>query len=857
MDRFVCIHGHFYQPPRENPWLNVVEREPSAHPDHDWNARIARECYLPNGAARIVNARGEILDLVNNYAYLSFDFGPTLLAWLERAHPAEYHRILEADRTSSRRLDGHGNAMAHAYGHMILPLANERDLNTQIRWGLADFKHRFGRDPEAMWLPETAVNESVLRALIDHGMSFVILSPHQAQRCRAIGKKEWKDVSAGSVDPGQPYRWFDRIGPSRGQGLRHIDVFFYDGGLAHALSFERLLTHSKTAADRLEAGFGTAKGPRLVTAATDGETFGHHHQFSEMGLAHLFMHELPSRDLPVVNYGYYLSRHQPAWEVELKPGEVDMGTSWSCGHGVGRWMEDCGCGAPKGAGRWRKPMRDALDFLRDALTALFEEHGGKVLTDVWAARDAYIQVMLDRSAESVARFMRSQTKVEPTPEVQDTVLRLMEMQKDCLYMYTSCGWFFSDLSGIEAVQNLKYAARALELASRVSGANLEADFLQRLRLAPTSNQDCGPDGASVYEKLVRTSVVTHDHLAARYALCRLFDDAPQRQNYHYKVREGALARHSTAGMRFLAGHVAFESGITHKTWERAFLAVALPDQTVRAFVSGDKFSAADFSAMLQRLPAVTGTEILEGLESLRKPLFTGRPFALEDLLPDERAQILSLMLDRKLAELRVKHDEIIEEYLPLAERFVGMGLTVPGVIKAELELALCQWIGRRIRELCRPGAVAALFETRVPELDDVETMARRTKKTGLGVVCREVEEDWSALVAASADQLEKRFGAAALSVFRRLIAVGVEAGFKDWRVPASSRFYRLLQRKKFGRGLPLDAGELLAVAELLNIDARTLRERLAADPESPAATTPQAPAQPEAVPSGERKEDIA
>ncbi|MBI5209034.1 MAG: DUF3536 domain-containing protein [Elusimicrobia bacterium] len=857
MGRFICIHGHFYQPPRENPWLNVVEREPSAHPDHDWNCRIARECYVPNGAARIINPRGEIVDLVNNYSFLSFDFGPTLLSWFEHERPSEYRRIIEADRQSFRRLDGHGNAIAHAYNHMILPLANERDLATQIRWGLADFKHRFGRDPEAMWLPETAANDAVLRALIDHGLSYVILSNHQAQRCRPIGKKEWKDVSSGSIDPGHPFRWFDHTGPSRGQGVRHIDVFFYDGGISHALSFERILTDSKAAADRLEGAFGGAaagpgKGAQLVTAATDGETFGHHHAFAEMGLAHLFMHELPVRKLQAVNYGYYLARNPPAWEVELKPGEQDMGTSWSCGHGLGRWMEDCGCGAPKGQGRWRKPMRDAMDFLRDAMTSLFEEHGGRLLKDVWAARDAYIGVMLDRSQEGVSRFLKGHLKVEPTPQVQESVLRLMEMQKNCLFMYTSCGWFFADISGIEAVQNLKYAARAIELASRVSGTDLEDDFVQRLRLAPSNHPEIGADGAAVYRKLVRPSVISHDHVAAQYAMSLLFDDGPRRplpvaigggtpepetpgsgrENYHYDIRQGGLVRRSTAGMRLLAGRAAFQSGITHKRWERAFLAVGLPDQTVKAFVSGESFSEEDYQAMIRKLPAVTGSELLEGLESLRTPLFPGRAFGLPDLLPDERARILSMILEMKFAALRSRRGEFVEEYLPLAERFAGLGLAVPSLVRGELELALCQWIGRRTRDLCASEAAGRIFDGPLPELDGMRAMAERVKKAGLSMVCGEADEEWSALLADAIERLETRLSDAALAAFKGLVEAGLEIGFKGWRGPTETRFFQLLQKKRFGRGLALDPAGLLALAKLLNIDGEALQERLASGKEA-------------------------
>ena len=498
-NKFVCIHGHFYQPPRENPWTGRIDRQRSAAPDHDWNCRIARECYVPNGKARVEGGGRRTLAVVNNYAHLSFNFGPTLLSWLERERPETYRKLLEADQDSARRLGGHGNAIAQAYNHMILPLANARDRRTQVLWGIADFEYRFRRKPEALWLPETACNDAVLRLLADCGMKYVILAPGQAQRARPLASSAWRSVADGRIDVRRPYLWRDRRSPSR-----RIAVFFYDGPLSHGVSFGRLMSSSKACADRIAEAFDHhGRAEPLVTICTDGETYGHHEKFADLGLAHLFQFELPARQIAAVNFGFYLSRQQPEWEVELKAGPQGLGTAWSCAHGLGRWLEDCGCGREGGSSqRWRGPLRQALDWLRDGLAVLCAEEGSRLLRDLWEARDDYIRLVLDPREHEAELFFARHLRASHSPAACAAALRLMEIQRHAMLMYTSCGWFFSELSGIEAVQNLKYAARAIELAREQSGRNLEPEFLARLRLAP-SNDPGLADGAGVYRRLVR------------------------------------------------------------------------------------------------------------------------------------------------------------------------------------------------------------------------------------------------------------------------------------------------------------------------------------------------------------------
>jgi alpha-amylase/alpha-mannosidase (GH57 family) len=451
MERYICVHGHFYQPPRQNPWLEAIELQDSAHPYHDWNERITAECYAPNTAARILDSTDRIVQIVNNYARMSFNFGPTLLAWLEQQAPEVYAAIVSADRESQARFAGHGSALAQAYNHMILPLANRRDKYTQILWGLHDFVHRFGRQPEGMWLPETAVDLETLDLMAELEIRFTILSPTQARRVRALGGGAWRDVGGGHIDSTMPY--LQRL-PSG----RQITLFFYHAAISRDIAFQRLLSNGQHFADRLVGAFSTQHSrPQLVHIATDGETYGHHHRFGEMALAYALDYIETHNLARLTNYGAYLEQHPPTHEVEIIPN-----TAWSCAHGVERWRSNCGCrtGGPRDWQQtWRTPLREALDWLRDTLAPVYEQRGSRVLHDPWTARDDYITVILDRSPHNVERFLHQHARRALTADETTVVFKLLEMQHQALLMYTSCGWFFDELSGLEPRQVLLHAAR--------------------------------------------------------------------------------------------------------------------------------------------------------------------------------------------------------------------------------------------------------------------------------------------------------------------------------------------------------------------------------------------------------------
>jgi alpha-amylase/alpha-mannosidase (GH57 family) len=508
----LIIHGHFYQPPRENPWTGIIERQPSAAPFHDWNERIHLECYKPNAFVELSDRT------LNNYANISFNFGPTLLSWLEQNHPETYRRIIAADRDSALKRNGHGNAMAQAFGHAILPLCNERDMRTQIRWGLADFRYRFGREAEAMWLPETACNDNVMDALIDEGLRFVILAPNQAARVRAevstgsdpllsrwerLGEgakhsdrvTDWQEVSEQTIDPSIPYIRFHRDGSNRS-----IAVFFYDGPTSRAIAFEKLLTSSTQFVNRLALA---ASGRELVNVATDGETYGHHFKFGDLCLAHALAEEAPARDFQITNYAAYLAEHPPAFEVEINNGADGEGTSWSCVHGVGRWIRDCGCetgGEPGWNQEWRTPLRQALDYLRDENSAHFEATRGKLFAYPWLARDESIALILDDRA-SREQFVFDHAGRWLSTGEQHRALTYLELQRMLLLMYTSCGWFFNDISGIETIQILRYAGRAIDLMDQLGLPSPLGRFLEILSAAKSNRSELGT-GADVYRKFI-------------------------------------------------------------------------------------------------------------------------------------------------------------------------------------------------------------------------------------------------------------------------------------------------------------------------------------------------------------------
>lgn len=692
----VVVHGHFYQPPRENPWIEEIELEESAYPFPNWNARITRECYTPNTCARIRDEQLRILDIVNNFEYISFNVGPTLLSWLAAQAPVTYERILAADADSLARL-GFGNAMAQAYNHAILPLANDRDRRTEILWGLKDFSTRFQRPAEAMWLPETAVNLDVLQDLAAYGLKYVILSPWQARRVRPLRGGPWQDVSNGSIDPTQAYRCF--VGPPQAAGKRpFVDVFFYDGQTAAELSFGDLLADS----NRLLASLGhkirpERPGPQLLSVATDGETFGHHKHFGEMGLAYALSALCPQRGWEVTNYRAYLEKNPPLFEVEISLGPDGLGSSWSCAHGVGRWYRDCGCHTGGGPGwhqRWRQPLRQAFDFLNDKLAQIFTQVGSRYLADPWAARDDYIQVILDRRQESQEDFFRRHAVPRLRPADRVTALLLLEMQRHVLLMYTSCGWFFSDLAGLETLQIMKYAARALQLGQRFTNDNLEEPFLAILAEAKSNIPETGT-GRDLYLSKIKPAIITYPKLVNHFSITLLND--PERQPaptiFHYRPELLEYEEKSHSGLDLACGRVRLTSGITQESHILGYATLFFGGHLYRTQVKEGQ-TASEYQAMVQFLFQNLTTSP-ENIVTVMAEYFRDGYYSVHDMFKREKREILRRSLQKVYEETEQEVIRSFQEVRPLLYTMAREGFVIPRIFS----LAAFTALRRMVREI--------------------------------------------------------------------------------------------------------------------------------------------------------------
>jgi alpha-amylase/alpha-mannosidase (GH57 family) len=684
----LVIHGHFYQPPRENPWTGEIERQESAAPFCDWNARIAAECYAPNARSRVLDAKGRIQDIVNNYERISFNVGPTLLSWMAEKTPDVTEAMLSADRASRARL-GHGNAIAQAYNHMILPLATPRDRQTQIRWGVREFHHRFACNPEAMWLPETAVDASTLDSLVRAGMRYVILSPAQAARWRPMGESRWITPAEAELDSRRPYRWFLKDGQGRARGDLGIDVCFYHAPLSRGISFQHYLRDAETLAGRIADAAAGFSDP-LVLIATDGESFGHHEKFGDMCLATLFAREGPQRGFSATNLATYLASHRPAWEVELFPQ-----SAWSCSHGVDRWRDDCGCSTGGGPGwtqRWRRPLREGLDRLRDALGEIFTEEEGLLFTDVWAARDDYIDLLLDPGETAREAFFTRHARRPLSGEERARALRLLEMQHQAMLMYTSCGWFFSDVSGIETVQNLRYAARAIELAEPFAPLDLEAVLLGQLERAQ-SNVPAWKDGRHIWERQVRPARVCTEDAVARLLLEGVLGrEVTGQTRYRWRltpdpiVREGGLVLAGVRAVSQVTGESLRFAGACRRDGPFDVLAGIAP------WPATD-----DWAGFLEETQAA----LRPGGSDLTA--WTGRHAArlirLRQFLPDERRAILEEMLGETRGRLERGCELLCAEALPAAEAMVDVGMGLPAWLGTMLEATWSRQLAQTLEKL--------------------------------------------------------------------------------------------------------------------------------------------------------------
>jgi alpha-amylase/alpha-mannosidase (GH57 family) len=677
--RYLCVHGHFYQPPRENPWLEAVELQDSAYPYHDWNDRITAECYGPNATSRILDGEQRIVQLVNNYAQISFNFGPTLLSWMESKANKVYEAVREADKASQARFSGHGDAVAQAYNHMILPLSNARDKATQVKWGIRDFEHRFGRFPEGMWLPETAVNTETLEVLAANGIKFTILAPRQAKRIRRRGTRTWQDVSGERIDPSRAY--LVQL-PSK----RTIHVFYYDGPISQAVAFEGLLNNGQRFADRLMSGFSDARQwPQLVHIATDGESYGHHHRFGEMALSYALHHVEMNKLAELTNYGQFLERHPADHIVEI----VDN-TSWSCVHGVERWRANCGCNSGGHAGwsqEWRGPLRAALDWLRDRLAPLYEEKAGPLLKNPWLARDEYIRVILDRSQENVAKFLADHGTHSLQPDEQITALKLLEMQRHAMLMYTSCGWFFDELSGLETVQVIQYAGRAVRLGQDFLGDQLESGFLERLALAKSNLPEHG-DGKLLYEKWVKPGFVAADEVAAHYAISSLFESYGQQTKvYCYDVEREDYSLEVEGKQRLAVGRARIHSAITYESATLSFGVLHLGDHNITCGVRPFENKEKDDASRSNLTDAFAKAGAAEAIRILSEE-FPATSFSLRTLFRDEQRKIVNIILNDSLATAAAAYRGIYDNQASLIRFLSGLGIPVPAAFRAAAEIAL-------------------------------------------------------------------------------------------------------------------------------------------------------------------------
>lgn len=681
-EKFLTIHGHFYQPPRENPWLEAIELQDSALPFHDWNERICKECYNPNSVSRIVDNKNQILDIVNNYQYMSFNFGPTLLSWMEEFAPFTYERIIKADIDSISEHSGHGNALAQVYNHMIMPLANAHDKETQVKWGIRDFEYRFGRKPEGIWLAETAVDDATLKVLVDNGIKFTILSPYQALKIRKTGDKEWQDVSWGNIDPARSYKY-----TLKGDSKKSIALFFYDGAISKSVAFDELLKDGNRFIKRLKEGVSETRNyPQLVNIATDGESYGHHTKFGDMALSYVLKIKAEDEGFKITNYAEYLDKYESDYEVDIK-----QASSWSCFHGVGRWKEDCGCstgGHPGWNQKWREPLRNALDYLRDGLAKVFEAEGPKYFNDnPWTIRNKYIDVILDRNYITIRKFQKENFKPDLTEEQKVKGMELLEIQRQAMLMYTSCGWFFSEISGIETVQIMKYAARAMQLVARFTNEDFETHFKDILSQAKSNIAEFGT-GKDIYERFVKPSVVTAKQLACLWAISSLYQDFEDEEDvYCYTVKRHSYQKVQKGSSNFLVGHIEISSKVT---LQKADLMFALMQYAggdfhcaIKEFSNDAEFN--ELQATLIKTFALNPiTEIIRTLDEK----FGKEYFTLKDIFIEERKKILQILLKDQLEKFGNTYKEMYDQGKGSIYHMQNLGLEIPKEFKISAEYAL-------------------------------------------------------------------------------------------------------------------------------------------------------------------------
>lgn len=683
LKKYLIVHGHFYQPPRENPWLETIELQESALPCHDWNVRVCKECYTPNSASKIVGNGNKVLDIVNNYAHMSFNMGPTLLSWMEKFAPYTYSRVLQADVDSCKEFGGHGNAVAQVYNHIIMPLANERDKYTQVLWGIADFSYRFRRMPEGIWLAETACDDETLGVLADCGIKYTILSPYQAEKFKNQSDKDFTDVVNGEIDTTKAYIYNIKSRPGK-----TINLFFYNAQISQAVAFEELLKDGSRFVEKLKTGVSKKEDfSRLVNIATDGESYGHHTKFGDMALSYVLRIKSCDEGFTLTNYGEFLEKHPAVDEVVIKPV-----SSWSCCHGVGRWKEDCGCSTGGMQGwnqKWRKPLRNALDWLRDRLIAITENEGKKYFADVWHARNEYIHVVLDRNDFTIRKFFEENLKENVDEQGKINALKLMEMQRQAMLMFTSCGWFFNELSGIETTQIMKYAARAIQLAGDFCDDDLETDFVEILSEAKSNIPGYG-SGKDIWVNFVKPCVINFRQIAALWAVSSLYKDMDKVANlYCYKITSHNTKKVSKGLMNLLTGRIEIKSAITLESYDVMFALLQYSGGdfhcAIREFDGSERYMQI-MKNLIRSFQSYPPTETIRLLDE-----YFGREYyTLKDIFTEDRREILKSLLKNKIDKFQSVYRDIYSDSKGSILHFKNFGMEVPPEFKIAAQYTLSQ-----------------------------------------------------------------------------------------------------------------------------------------------------------------------
>jgi alpha-amylase/alpha-mannosidase (GH57 family) len=679
MNQYICIHGHFYQPPRENAWLEAIEIQSSAYPYHDWNERVTAQCYLPNTISRIMDSENRIIEIVNNYSKISFDFGPTLLSWLETQASDVYRAILTADKESQKNFSGHGSALAHAYNHLIMPLANHQDKYTQVLWGIRDFIHRFGRRPEGMWLPETAVDLDSLDIMARLGIKFTILAPRQAARVREIGKDNWQDISENTIDTTMPYEIKLPSG-------RKLSIFFYNGAIAAAVAFQDLLKNGEELANHLIRSLpANNEHLQLAHIATDGESYGHHHRFGDMALAYALHHIEKNNLAQITNYGEFLEKQPPIYEVEILEN-----TSWSCSHGVERWRSDCGCSDHYHPGwnqTWRAPLRAAIDWLRDNITPQFEDKASKLFKDPWQARNSYITVILDRSPKSVVQFLDKHATHKLGFKETVTALKLLELQRHAMLMYTSCGWFFDDLARIESVQIIHYAGRVAQLAQELFGNATEDEFLERLTIAESNITDYG-DGSQIYQRFVKPTFIDLKKVAAHFAVNSLFEQYPDTARlYCYEVRVKDFEAQKCGKNSINFGRMKVTSLITTESMNMDFVALLREDNTVAAGINLSQ-TLKVYEKMVGEISTACSMDDSPWIELFLKTHFRDSIYTISSLFRDTQHNILDSVMDSTLMDMKRLYYPGLQSYASVTPLVDESASPLPETFRPLVQLVL-------------------------------------------------------------------------------------------------------------------------------------------------------------------------